>query len=839
MAGHSFLVVISNRIDDMAYSILHYATFFGVCRFMEGVALPPGTIRHSAPIARSFFLASLNDQTAVHLTNFMPSSGAIGRPHARAPANARTDPAAVLIKRGAELLRRLRERDEYGIFLEPVPKTVLGYSSIITSPMDLGTCLTNLRAGRVATVDELHEDVSLIWSNAMLFNQPDTIYYKQAVRLRDMATRMFADLRRALDRERPVVGGLVRASVATTAAATDAPPDTLNISWKNSSLKTGNLQDPAAAESPVGRVAPEPIRGASAAAGSRARPRARRPPRPNQVKKGATAVHLQGRMVHSAATETTRPNSTDESPQVERAFVPPPSSLREEQSSTRAADGIKDHTTNTAPAECSKSSSLDGKLGPSDPVAVPIHPVDEKEMFVGPPPGASRESIQLLGTTKRPRRAVYDKLYANHVAASAPCARRLLAALLDPQVVRAYDYARQSKCHLETKATETRSAVLSEETSAIVGPACTTKRLLPNGVDAKFPRQPSDPQLPAEGLASDERPFAGSMNSVRDNMSLPSPKMPEGGAVKPERSTLIYDRSGATKGVRVQCPSEANCPEDGTVDSLPDSELITCPSSTTELASTGHMHETKHIKRVAVDDDRVVQPLKRVRFSVPLTQPLVRSDANEDTYNRLKELVGDSLALAVLQEGNLKTEICGSPTAESLNHVAELLKEHEIDSSFLEAYKEQALRLGDAGTPIEHVQAVADPAPADFCHVQDVLAKNHELLMNMRRLRANAECADSAQRLELLRLEKKYSSRLIDGIASVIGSVPPRVFARPMDVACAALTLAASTPNTGLTTYLPFQKVEAIPPSDSNATGISLPNANPSEGAREQEMSPD
>ncbi|KAI0563603.1 Bromodomain containing protein [Gracilaria domingensis] len=117
----------------------------------------------------------------------------------RAPARALRDPKELLKKRGADLLRKISDRDRYGIFLQPVDVDAIdGYAQLIARPMDLSTCQNNLAMGVYRTPMELRADLDLIWSNCCTFNADDSIYFKEAVRLRALAARYYDDLVRAL-----------------------------------------------------------------------------------------------------------------------------------------------------------------------------------------------------------------------------------------------------------------------------------------------------------------------------------------------------------------------------------------------------------------------------------------------------------------------------------------------------------------------------------------------------------------------------------------------------------------------------------------------------------------
>lgn len=51
--------------------------------------------------------------------------------------------------------------------------------------MDFGTMRSKLEAHQYTKLSDFEKDLQLVWNNAMLYNQKDTIYYRAAVRIRD------------------------------------------------------------------------------------------------------------------------------------------------------------------------------------------------------------------------------------------------------------------------------------------------------------------------------------------------------------------------------------------------------------------------------------------------------------------------------------------------------------------------------------------------------------------------------------------------------------------------------------------------------------------------------
>ncbi|KAG1361075.1 cat eye syndrome critical region protein 2 [Cocos nucifera] len=102
------------------------------------------------------------------------------------------------------ILDRLQKKDTYGVFSEPVdPNELPDYHDIIEHPMDFGTIRKKLSGGEYANLEHFEKDVFLISSNAMRYNAPDTIYYRQARSIQELAIKNFENLRQESDDNEP------------------------------------------------------------------------------------------------------------------------------------------------------------------------------------------------------------------------------------------------------------------------------------------------------------------------------------------------------------------------------------------------------------------------------------------------------------------------------------------------------------------------------------------------------------------------------------------------------------------------------------------------------------
>ncbi|KAI3749415.1 hypothetical protein L2E82_20027 [Cichorium intybus] len=71
-------------------------------------------------------------------------------------------------------------KDTYGVYAEPVdPDELPDYHDVIKHPIDFATTRKKLAKGAYLTLKDFEIDVYLICTNAMQYNAPDTIYYKQ------------------------------------------------------------------------------------------------------------------------------------------------------------------------------------------------------------------------------------------------------------------------------------------------------------------------------------------------------------------------------------------------------------------------------------------------------------------------------------------------------------------------------------------------------------------------------------------------------------------------------------------------------------------------------------
>ncbi|XP_058237522.1 bromodomain-containing protein 7 isoform X2 [Hemibagrus wyckioides] len=84
----------------------------------------------------------------------------------------------------SQLIRQLQRKDPNAFFSFPVTDLIApGYSLIIKRPMDFSTMKEKVKREYYQSLDELKMDFKIMCENAMIYNKPDTIYYKAAKKL--------------------------------------------------------------------------------------------------------------------------------------------------------------------------------------------------------------------------------------------------------------------------------------------------------------------------------------------------------------------------------------------------------------------------------------------------------------------------------------------------------------------------------------------------------------------------------------------------------------------------------------------------------------------------------
>ncbi|KAM9607557.1 bromodomain-containing protein 7-like isoform 2-T2 [Trichechus inunguis] len=83
-----------------------------------------------------------------------------------------------------QLMRQLQRKDPSAFFSFPVTDLIApGYSMIIKHPMDFSTMKEKIRNNAYQSIEELKDNFKLMCTNAIIYNKPETIYYKAAKKL--------------------------------------------------------------------------------------------------------------------------------------------------------------------------------------------------------------------------------------------------------------------------------------------------------------------------------------------------------------------------------------------------------------------------------------------------------------------------------------------------------------------------------------------------------------------------------------------------------------------------------------------------------------------------------
>ncbi|XP_056129702.1 peregrin isoform X1 [Lampris incognitus] len=98
-------------------------------------------------------------------------------------------------------LEQLQDRDTSNFFTEPVPLAeVPDYLDHIDTPMDFQTMWNLLESHRYLTFEAFESDFGLIVNNCLKYNAKDTVFYRAALRLREMGGAVIRTARRQAER---------------------------------------------------------------------------------------------------------------------------------------------------------------------------------------------------------------------------------------------------------------------------------------------------------------------------------------------------------------------------------------------------------------------------------------------------------------------------------------------------------------------------------------------------------------------------------------------------------------------------------------------------------------
>nr|XP_033798004.1 bromodomain-containing protein 7 isoform X2 [Geotrypetes seraphini] len=95
-----------------------------------------------------------------------------------------------------QLVRQLQRKDPSAFFSFPVTDFIApGYSMIIKHPMDFSTIKEKIRNNEYQSIEELKDNFQQMCTNAMIYNKPETIYYKAAKKLLNSGMKILSQER--------------------------------------------------------------------------------------------------------------------------------------------------------------------------------------------------------------------------------------------------------------------------------------------------------------------------------------------------------------------------------------------------------------------------------------------------------------------------------------------------------------------------------------------------------------------------------------------------------------------------------------------------------------------
>lgn len=342
----------------------------------------------------------------------------------RPPTRPTRDPKELLKKRGADLIRKVSDKDRYAIFLEPVDtRQVQGYTDLIARPMDLSTLQKNLQMGVYRTPMEFRADLDLIWSNCCIFNADDSIYYKEAVRLRVLCERYYDELCRLLSRDGVAAAlGLTKARRAGPYSRNTSKRPPRHRMQNGTGPSSGGVSSSLQTSEPT---SPEPdadVSGSASASGSASG--AQPTFRDSQIRRARTAAE---------------------------AAISAAAAAEEEARAAAKAAGVAPNISSdkqifSGPNDVLHKSSRDIYALRARQLKVANH--RKMKNRCAEVPEAWRRigrwhsrgvTMPKFASTERALNVRYGQMYQRYIHKSAPIARRLLATLLDEHVVSEHD----------------------------------------------------------------------------------------------------------------------------------------------------------------------------------------------------------------------------------------------------------------------------------------------------------------------------------------------------------------------------------------------------------------
>ncbi|CAB1333863.1 unnamed protein product [Coregonus sp. 'balchen'] len=143
----------------------------------------------------------------------------------------------------------IKTEDAHGFFTFPVTDAIApGYSVIIKHPMDFSTMNDKITDNEYKTVTEFKADFKLMCDNAMVYNRPETVYYKAAKKLLHTGFKMMSKERLlALKRSMSFMQDMDFSQQAAIlgdedVASEEPPPEVVPVPVESASAKKSKKQ---------------------------------------------------------------------------------------------------------------------------------------------------------------------------------------------------------------------------------------------------------------------------------------------------------------------------------------------------------------------------------------------------------------------------------------------------------------------------------------------------------------------------------------------------------------------------------------------------------------------
>ncbi|KAK7170358.1 hypothetical protein R3I94_000549 [Phoxinus phoxinus] len=147
----------------------------------------------------------------------------------------------------SQLIRQLQRKDPSAFFSFPVTDLIApGYSLVIKRPMDFSTMKEKVKREQYQSLEELKLDFRVMCENAMIYNKPETIYYKAAKKLLHSGMKILSTER--LDSLKQSIEFMAGLQTSSSRSAEDGDEDggTSDPTKENSSVMdtSDNSQSP-------------------------------------------------------------------------------------------------------------------------------------------------------------------------------------------------------------------------------------------------------------------------------------------------------------------------------------------------------------------------------------------------------------------------------------------------------------------------------------------------------------------------------------------------------------------------------------------------------------------